>query len=73
MKTDSGEDCEVDVDADCRLCFFVARNSDGEWKTHFFKGFYEKDKMIPVDPRKVPAIDYDKLSTFPAGYRQCFP
>lgn len=38
MKTDDGVDCEVDVDADCRLCFFVQRDSKGEWKTHFFKG-----------------------------------
>jgi hypothetical protein len=32
-----GETCEVDVDADCRLCFFVEKKEDG-WKNHFFKG-----------------------------------
>lgn len=31
--------------------------------------FYEKDKMIPVDPRRVPALDDAKLQSFPYGYR----
>lgn len=61
-------DCLVDIDADCRLCFFLEKH-DGEWKTHFFKGFYEKDKATPVDPRKVPHFDDAKLATFPEGYR----
>ncbi|GAA6030615.1 hypothetical protein JCM8097_006238 [Rhodosporidiobolus ruineniae] len=63
-----GETCEVDVDADCRLCFFVEKKENG-WKNHFFKGFYEKDKLSPVDPRKLPVIDDAKLATFPEGYR----
>lgn len=58
----------MDIEADCRLCFFMHKHQ-GEWKTHFFKGFYEKDKATPVDPRKVPAFDDDKLASFPAGYR----
>jgi ribosomal protein L31 len=32
--TVEGETCEVDVDADCRLCFFVEKKEDGSWKTH---------------------------------------
>ncbi|ORY56198.1 catabolic 3-dehydroquinase [Leucosporidium creatinivorum] len=64
-----GETCEVDVDADCRLCFFVEKKADGSWKNHFFKGFYEKDKATPVDPRKVPKYDDEKLASFPEGYR----
>ncbi|BGP20931.1 hypothetical protein JCM10213_000568 [Rhodosporidiobolus nylandii] len=64
-----GETCEVDVDADCRLCFFVEKKADGSWKNHFFKGFYEKDLLKPVDPRKLPKIDDEKLATFPEGYR----
>ncbi|KAK4047172.1 hypothetical protein OIO90_006281 [Microbotryomycetes sp. JL221] len=64
-----GETCQVDVDADCRLCFFVEKKNDSDWKCHFFKGFYEKDKMTPVDPRKIPVIDDDKLAGFPEGYR----
>ncbi|GAA5831580.1 hypothetical protein JCM11251_000757 [Rhodosporidiobolus azoricus] len=64
-----GETCEVDVDADCRLCFFVEKKEDGSWKNHFFKGFYEKDRLIPVDPRKLPQLDDTKLATYPEGYR----
>ncbi|KPV77923.1 uncharacterized protein RHOBADRAFT_64289 [Rhodotorula graminis WP1] len=64
-----GETCEVDVDADCRLCFFVEKKADGAWKNHFFKGFYEKDKATPVDPRKIPVYDDEKLASFPEGYR----
>lgn len=67
--TTEGEKCEVDIEADCRLCFFMEKHN-GEWKNHFFKGFYEKDKAIPVDPRKVPKFDEAKLQSFPAGYRE---
>ncbi|KAK4047082.1 hypothetical protein OIV83_005645 [Microbotryomycetes sp. JL201] len=64
-----GETCQVDVDADCRLCFFVEKKNGTDWKCHFFKGFYEKDKMTPVDPRRVPVIDDAKLAQFPEGYQ----
>ncbi|KAJ8293391.1 Pea pathogenicity protein 2 [Rhodotorula toruloides] len=64
-----GETCEVDVEADCRLCFFVEKKANGEWKNHFFKGFYEKDRAIPVDPRRIPRFDDEKLASFPEGYR----
>ncbi|KAM0786982.1 hypothetical protein ACM66B_002400 [Microbotryomycetes sp. NB124-2] len=64
-----GETCQVDVDADCRLCFFVDKKNGSDWKCHFFKGFYEKDKMTPVDPRKIPVLNDAKLATFPEGYR----
>lgn len=33
------------------------------------RGFYEKDKATPVDPRKVPVYDDEKLASFPEGYR----
>mgnify|MGYP001589251133 FL=1 len=35
--TVEGQTAEVDIDADCRLVFFVEKKADG-WKTHFFKG-----------------------------------
>ncbi|CEQ40662.1 SPOSA6832_02308 [Sporobolomyces salmonicolor] len=69
MPAEGGGDCEVDVDADCRLCFFVEKKADGSWKNHFFKGFYEKDRAHPVDPRKIPKYDDAKLASFPDGYR----
>ena len=33
------------------------------------RGFYEKDKATPVDPRKIPVYDDEKLASFPEGYR----
>ncbi|GAA5868611.1 hypothetical protein JCM1840_005508 [Sporobolomyces johnsonii] len=69
MPAEGGGDCEVDVDADCRLCFFVEKKADGSWKNHFFKGFYDKDRAHPVDPRKIPKYDDTKLASFPDGYR----
>ena len=31
--------------------------------------WYEKDKLIPVDARKGPHLDDDKLKGYPIGYR----
>jgi hypothetical protein len=47
---ESGGECLVDVEAQCRLCFFVERNAQGEWKTVYFKGFYEKVRQRPPFP-----------------------
>ena len=33
------------------------------------KGFYEKDKATPVDPRFLPVFNDAKLASFPEGYR----
>ncbi|GAA6018345.1 hypothetical protein JCM11491_005940 [Sporobolomyces phaffii] len=65
----SRELCEVDIDADCRLCFFLEKNNEGSWKTHFFKGIYERDRPVPVDPTRVAKFDRAKLDSFPEGYR----
>ncbi|KAJ7868770.1 hypothetical protein B0H14DRAFT_2728797 [Mycena olivaceomarginata] len=59
----------VDAESDCRFCFFFEKDSAGRWGARFVRHFYEKDKLIPVDPRHVPVIDDDKLGTFPVGYR----
>ncbi|GAA5906842.1 uncharacterized protein JCM6883_005705 [Sporobolomyces salmoneus] len=64
-----GEVCEVDIDADCRLCFFLEKNEKGEWKNHFFKGIYERDRPHPIDPTRLPFFDQEKLASFPQGYR----
>jgi hypothetical protein len=42
---------------------------DDDWKVRFVRHFYEKDKLIPVDPRRVPSLDDDALEAFPEGYR----
>ena len=68
MPSTIGEPCEVDVEADSRMCFFLQKYHS-EWKTHFYKGFYERDKVIPVNPCKVPEFDEAKLASFPDGYK----
>ncbi|KAF7325961.1 SnoaL-like domain-containing protein [Mycena kentingensis (nom. inval.)] len=61
---------EVDAECDCRFCMFFERDTaTGDWRVHFVRHFYEKDKLIPVDPRKTPELDDEKLKSLPAGYR----
>ncbi|THC89614.1 hypothetical protein EYZ11_010946 [Aspergillus tanneri] len=60
--------CEVDADADCRFCFFWEK-AGGRWGARFVKHWYEKDKLIPVDPRMIPTLDDEKLKEYPTGYR----
>jgi hypothetical protein len=31
--------------------------------------WYEKDKLIPVDPNRVPKLDQEKVKEYPSGYR----
>jgi hypothetical protein len=47
--------------------FFEKRGD--RWGACFVRHFYEKDKLIPVDPRKVPALEDDVLNSFAEGYR----
>jgi len=62
--------CEVDAESDCRFCFFWEKDEkSGEWRARFVRHWYEKDKLIPVDPRKVPKLDDEKLKELPSGYR----
>ncbi|GAD92703.1 pathogenesis associated protein Pep2 [Paecilomyces variotii No. 5] len=62
------DSCEVDVEADCRFCFFFEK-VDGRWGARFVRHWYEKDKVIPINPAKVPTIDAAKLETYPQGYK----
>lgn len=39
----------------------VAVSSNRHW--------YEKDKLIPVNPAKIPILDEEKLAGYPSGYR----
>ena len=70
--------CEVDAESDCRFLFFWVKvdaegsehdEGGGEWKARWVRHWYEKDKLLPVDPRKVPELDDDLLETFPSGFR----
>lgn len=70
---EKGGEVEADAESDCRFCFFWQKETEGEmkgeWRARFVRHWYEKDKLIAVDPRKVPALDDEKLKTFPTGYR----
>ncbi|EXJ75951.1 pep2-like protein [Cladophialophora psammophila CBS 110553] len=62
--------CEVDAESDCRFCFFwVKMPETGEWRARFVRHWYEKDKLIPVNPAKVPILDEERLMDYPSGYR----
>ena len=54
--------CEVDAEADCRFCFFFEK-INGNWGARFVRHWYEKDKLIPVNPTKIPTIDDDRLNS----------
>jgi hypothetical protein len=58
----------VDAEADCRFCIFFEKRRN-KWGATFDRHWYERDKLIPVDPRKVPRLDDLKLETYPNGYR----
>ena len=61
---------EADAESDCRFVFFWSKNSlTGEWRANFVRHFYEKDKLIPVNPAIVPKLDVQKSAEFPVGYR----
>jgi hypothetical protein len=62
--------CQVDAESDCRFCFFWSKNlRTGNWGADFVRHWYEKDKLIPVNPNEVPKLDTQKLKSYPVGYR----
>jgi hypothetical protein len=42
---------------------------DGAWGIVLRQPIYEKDRMDPVSPGRVPVLDQELLAGFPAGYR----
>jgi hypothetical protein len=73
---DAATNSSYDVDCDCRFLFFCERESVtdpdtgfSQWKTHFAKLIYEKDKVIPVDGRTAPAFSKDEIDGLPEGYK----
>ncbi|KAF3394557.1 Uncharacterized protein F1880_004824 [Penicillium rolfsii] len=61
---------EADAESDCRFVFFWSKNlTDGNWGANFVRHFYEKDKLIPVNPNQIPKLDLEELKQFPVGYR----
>lgn len=70
--------CEADAESDCRFIYFWQKiqNNDptyselaGEWRALLVRHFYEKDKLIPVTPGRIPTIDLERLQRYPPGYR----
>jgi SnoaL-like domain len=51
-----------------RFYDFLERR-DGRWGLVFRQPIYEKDRADAVDPRELPALDRERLATFPEGYR----
>lgn len=61
---------EADAESDCRFVFFFSKDTKtGDWGANYVRHFYEKDKLIPVNPEKVPKLDAEKLKGYPTGYR----
>lgn len=68
FKLDNG--IEADAESDCRFVFFWSKDAQtGNWGAVFVRHFYEKDKLIPVDPNRVPKIDVEAVAKYPEGYR----
>lgn len=57
-----------DVVCTGRFHDFVVKH-DGEWKLLHRQPIYEKDRIDPVDPAAVLALDAEALMAFPEGYR----
>jgi hypothetical protein len=68
-----GGECEADAESDCRFIFFWQKETEGEmageWRARFVRHWYEKDKLIPVNPARVPKLDEERLKNYPTGYR----
>lgn len=61
---------EADAESDCRFVFFWSKDkASGDWGANLVRHFYEKDKLIPVDPNRVPKIDQTLVEKYPVGYR----
>ena len=60
--------CEVDAESDCRFVFLWEK-VDGNWGARYVRHWYEKDKLIPCDPNRVPKLDTNEVMQLPPGYR----
>jgi SnoaL-like domain len=61
-------DVVCDVVCTGRFYDFMEKR-DGRWGIVLRQPIYEKDRLDPVDPAAVPALDQAKLATLPEGYR----
>jgi SnoaL-like domain len=61
-------DVVCDVVCTGRFYDFLERR-DGRWGLVLRQPIYERDRLDPVTPGAVPALDTDALAAFPVGYR----
>jgi hypothetical protein len=59
----------VDVVCTGRFYDFLRRGGRLGWAIVRRQPIYEKDRMDPVDPAATLALDAERLSRFPEGYR----
>ncbi|CZR62145.1 related to pathogenicity cluster PEP2 [Phialocephala subalpina] len=62
------EGMQVDIDCDVRFIFFCLKIGN-EWKVKYYKSFYEKDKVMPVDGKNVPTFKKELLEEYPEEYQ----
>jgi hypothetical protein len=62
------DDVLCDVVCTGRFYDFLEKR-DGKWGLVLRQPIYEKDRLDPVDPAKVPKLDTALLARFPEGYR----
>lgn len=61
---------DIQVDVQCKGLFWDALiKEEGGWLLVLRRPIYEMDRLTPVDPAQVIALDPDLLSKFPDGYR----
>jgi hypothetical protein len=66
---------EFDIDCDNRFIFFCRKDTTASspetpvWKVQYYKVFYEKDKVVPVDGKSVPDFTTEELGKYPEGYK----
>ena len=58
----------VDVICTGRFYDFLEKRN-GKWGITLRRLFYEQDRMIPINPSTLPAIDQKLLASFPSGYQ----
>lgn len=65
---------QADAESDCRFCFFFERYQDAAglpaWGAKLVRHWYEKDKLVAVDPRKV-CVMWLLLSDSPRALTIC--
>ncbi|GAB1217116.1 hypothetical protein ATERTT37_006339 [Aspergillus terreus] len=55
-------------DADVRFVLFLGKQPQG-WQIFCNHPIYEKDKIVPVNPSRIPKIDPEAVAKEPKGYR----